>query len=189
MQTVLFPRHLTAAEIEAGIDHVLRSPHDRGILHHIVQRPAVNERVVVTKGVLDCSQGLVGDSWGRRGSWFPRSRKPHPEMQLNIMNWRFALLIAGEPGRVPLAGDQLYVDLELGPTNLPPGTRLSIGSAVVVVTSPPHLGCGKFVKRFGRDAMKFANSEFGRLHNFRGVNAKVVARGEIAVGDAVIKLV
>jgi len=188
MQTALFHPHLTTTEIEAGIEHVLRSRQDHGILHLIVQRPAVNERNVVTKGLLDPSEGLVGDSWVRRGSWSPRSRKPNPEMQLNIMNWRFALLVAGERERVPLAGDQLFVDLELGPGNLPPGSRLSVGFAVIEVTAPPHLGCGKFVKRFGRDAMKFANSEFGRSHNLRGINAKVVTGGGIAAGDTFVKL-
>ncbi len=100
------------------------------------------------------------------------------------MNVRFADLIAGSRDRVPLAGDQLFVDLDLSPGNLPPGTQLSIGSAVIEVTPVPHLGCKKFVERFGLDAMKFANSEFGRRHNLRGINAKVVTGGAISAGVA-----
>jgi MOSC domain-containing protein YiiM len=106
-------------------------------------------------------------------------------MQINIMNARATALVAGSKDRWPLAGDQLYVDLDLSGANLPPGTRLAIGSAVLEVTSQPHTGCAKFVARFGLDAMKFVNSPVGRELNLRGINAKVVTAGTIRVGDDV----
>lgn len=176
---------LTTAEIEAGIDHVLSAPKDKGRLELIVRRPAVDAREVVEEGELDCEQGLRGDNWLTRGSSRTDNGLGHPEMQLNVMNYRFAELIAGSPERVPLAGDQLFVDLDMSPENLPPGTRLSIGDAIIEVTAIPHTGCKKFVARFGLDAMKFANSEFGRRHNLRGINAKVVEPGKVSTGDAV----
>jgi MOSC domain-containing protein YiiM len=108
-------------------------------------------------------------------------------MQLNVMNARAVALIAREEGRWALAGDQLYVDLDLARDNLPPGTRLAIGNAVIEVTAQPHIGCGKFVQRFGVEAMKFVNGTFGRQLNLRGINAKVVQPGIIRVGDTVTK--
>ena len=101
------------------------------------------------------------------------------------MNARVIALIAQEKDRWPLAGDQLFVDLDLSPANLPHGTRLAIGSAVIEVSAEPHTGCKKFVFRFGLDAMKFVNSPVGRSLNLRGVNARVVRPGTISVGDRV----
>lgn len=188
MEDLLFNRHFSAAEIELGIDNVLASPQDNGTVEMIVRRPAVNEREVITDAILDIKTGLVGDNWLTRGSSRTDNGLGHPEMQLNIMNWRFANLIAGSSERVPLAGDQLFVDLNLGSGNLPPGTLLSIGSALIEITAIPHLGCRKFVERFGLEAMKFANSEFGRTHNLRGVNAKVITTGDLSLGDRVRKI-
>lgn len=179
---------LTTAEIEARIDHVLSAPKDEGRLELIVRRPAVNAREVVEEGELDREQGLLGDNWLTRGSSRTDNGLGHPEMQLNVMNYRFAMLIAGSRERVPLAGDQLFVELDLSGENLPPGTRLSIGGAIIEVTAIPHTGCKKFVERFGLDAMKFANSEFGRRHNLRGINAKVIEPGKVRTGDPVKKL-
>lgn len=185
MEVLLFDKHFTTAEIEAGIDHVLASPKDNGILELIVRRPKVNTREVVESGVLDIDNGLLGDNWLTRGSSRSDNGLGHPEMQLNLMNCRFTELIAGSRERMPLAGDQMYVDLDLSPANLPPGTRLKIGEATIEITAIPHLGCKKFVERFGVDAMKYANSEFGRSHNLRGVNAKVVHGGTISTGDSI----
>ena len=68
------------------------------------------------------------------------------------------------------------------------GTRLHVGeNSVIEITKPPHLGCKKFVERFGVDAMEFANCEFGRQHNLRGVNARVIEGGEIVVGAVIRK--
>lgn len=188
MDGILFEKHLTTDEIENAIEHVLAAPKDVGVLEMIVRRPNINARAVVESGVLDTEYGLIGDNWLTRGSSRTTDGKGHPEMQLNVMNYRFAVLVAGSRERVPLAGDQLYVDLDLGKENIPLGTRLSIGSTVIEVTEVPHLGCRKFVERFGIDAMKFANSEFGRSHNLRGINAKVVESGQIETGDVVRKL-
>ena len=185
MDGLLFDKHLTTAEIEAGIPFVLDSPRDEGILQLIVRRPAVDQREVISEGELDVREGLIGDNWLARGSSRTRDGLGHPEMQINVMNYRFAELVAGSAERVRLAGDQLFVDLDLSRHNLPPGAQLSIGSAIIEITPVPHLGCKKFVERFGLEAMKFANSEFGRAHNLRGVNAKVVHAGRISVTDSV----
>ena len=188
MEGTLFRLHLTTAEIEEKIADVLASPKDNGTLEMIVRRPAVNSREVVDSGYLSIENGLVGDNWLSRGSSRTDNGLGHPEMQLNLMNWRFANLISGSRDRVQLAGDQLFVDLDLSSENIAPGTQLSVGDAVIEITAIPHLGCKKFVERFGIDAMKFANSDFGRRHNLRGVNAKVVTSGEVVV-DGRIQIV
>ena len=176
------------AELDAGLQDVVLSPKDAGRLEMIARRPAVGEREVLVDGDLDAAVGLVGDTWAARPSSRTRDRSPHPEMQLNIMNARAIALIAGVRERWPLAGDQLYVDLDLSAANLGAGTRLTIGSAVLEVTAEPHTGCRKFVSRFGVDAMKFVNSPTGRALNLRGINAKVVVPGRIRVGDLVRKM-
>ena len=188
MTTQTDARHLTTAELEAGLEHIRQSPHDQGTLKLIVRRPAVDAREVLDVGHLDAVTGLVGDTWQVRGSSRTEDGAAHPDMQLNIMNARTIALLAQEPARWPLAGDQLYVDLDLSEENLPPGTRLAIGSAVIEVTAQPHTGCKKFMARFGVDAHKFVNSPTGRALHLRGVNAKVVQSGEIHTGDAVRKL-
>lgn len=182
------PRHLTRAELEAKLDTIREAPKDRGVLELIVRRPNVGHREIVEEAELDPAIGLVGDNWSRRGSRRSADGGPHPEMQLNIMSSRVVALVAQEKARWPLAGDQLFVDMDLGAANLPPGTRLQIGTAIIEVTAEPHTGCSKFVERFGVDATKFVNAvEHDALH-LRGINAKVVQRGAIRVGDRLSKL-
>jgi MOSC domain-containing protein YiiM len=103
------------------------------------------------------------------------------------MNARAIALLAQDKSRWPLAGDQLFVDIDLSAANLPPGTKLAIGSAVIQITAEPHTGCRKFAARFGREAIKFVNSRVGKQLNLRGVNAKVVRPGAIKIGDVARK--
>lgn len=176
------------AELEAGLDEIRQAPKHEGVLELIVRRPRIDAREVLETGALDVVEGLVGDSWLTRGSSRTEDGSAHPDMQLNIMNARVIALIAQDKARWQLAGDQLFIDFDLSADNLPPGTRLTIGEAVIEVTPEPHTGCQKFVNRFGGDAMKFVNSAIGRELHLRGINAKVVQSGAIGVGDIVKKL-
>ena len=178
----------TAAALEAGLADVRRAPADHGRVELIVRRPAENEREVVAVGALDRGEGLVGDTWRARSDPPTADGWPDGDMQLTLMSSRVARLVAVRADRWQLAGDQLFVDLDLSEANLPPATRLELGSAVIEITDEPHLGCAKFAARFGRDALRFVNSATGRELRLRGVNAKVVVAGTVRTGDEIRKL-
>jgi hypothetical protein len=180
--------HRTAAELEAGLEAVRRAPREAGVLELIVRRPAVGARETLAEGTLDPARGLLGDNWESRRSMRTPDGSPHPDMQINVMGARAAELVAGPRERWALAGDQLYVDLDLSEENVPPGTRLSLGDALIEVTPQPHTGCAKFRDRFGAEALKLVNSPLGRRLHLRGVNAKVVLGGIIRAGDAVRRI-
>jgi hypothetical protein len=188
------------AQLEAGLDQIHQSPVDCGTVQLIVCRPAVGERRVISEGELSLERGLIGDTWRERTNDSKHDAATDLEMQLTIMNSRAIGLICGHPhlGHLPtgegdiqdrwaLAGDQFYVDLDLSQANLPPGTRLEIGCAVVEVSAVPHTGCKLFAQRYGTDAVKFVNSPVGKQLRLRGLNAKVVRPGKVRVGDVIRK--
>jgi hypothetical protein len=182
--------YLTADVLETGLDHIRQSPTDAGTLELIVTRPAVGVRQVLEVGQLDLVTGLIGDTWSVRRTSSTPDGSPNPDGQLTLMNARAIAIVSGasEPERWALAGDQLYVDLDLSEAGLPAGTRLAIGAAVIEVTSKPHRGCAKFAARYGADALRFVNTGPGRVLNLRGRNARVVTPGTVRRGDMVRRL-
>ena len=173
--------NLFSPDLDEGLAHIRRSPADAGTLDLIVRRPSVGTREVVEVAELYVVVGLVGDSWATRD-------RVDSEAQLNVMNARMAALLAPyEHGRA-LAGDQLYLDLDVTVANLPAGTRLRIGDAVIEITAKPHTGCKKFAARFGAELTRFVNTGEGKRLRLRGVCAKVVTGGTIRRGDGVTKL-
>jgi hypothetical protein len=178
----------TIDQLNAGLDHVRESPGDEGTLQLIVRRPRVDERELLEEGWLDLDTGLAGDCWLTRGSTTTPDGLANPDAQLAVMNARAAALVAGPVERWALAGDQLYLDLDLSRENLPAGSRLAIGDAVIEITSKPHRGCGKFAARFGLEALRFVNTGHGLVLNLRGRNARVVTPGPIRRGDRVRRL-
>jgi MOSC domain-containing protein YiiM len=174
--------------LEKRLDHIREAPADGGTVELIASRPAEDRREILTQAQLDLHEGLVGDTWRSRGSSRTPDGGPNPESQLTLMNARAAAVIAGERERWALAGDQLYVDLDLSLTNLPPGSRVQIGSAVIEFSEEPHTGCAKFSARFGNDALRFVNSPIGRELRLRGANCRVVIPGVVRPGDGIRKL-
>src|SRR2546429_5883659 len=171
--------HLELSTLDAGLAGIAAAPADAGTVELIVRRPAEGEREILTEARLDTALGLVGDRW--------LGPDADPARQVTVMNARVVALLAGSRDRWPLAGDQLYVDLDLSGGNLPVGTWLAIGSAVLVVTEAPHRGCKKFAARFGLDALRFVNNEVAYALRLRGMNARVVRGGVVRSGDAVRK--
>lgn len=182
-------KHLTTAELEAGLDDIRGAPEDDGPVELIVRRPAENERELLAEATLSGEQGLAGDTWRLRAERKTPDLPSEMDKQITIMNSRAAALVAVDPDRRALAGDQIYVDLDLSIDNLPAGSRLQLGSAVVEISAHPHTGCTKFASRFGKDAWRFVNSPVGRQLRLRGLNALVVTGGVVRVGDKARKLV
>ena len=180
--------HLSIKELEAGMDHIRQSPKENGVLKMIVRRPAVDEREAISEGELNTTEGLEGDTWKTRGSSHTTDGSANVNSQITVMNARTIALLAQDEERWSLAGDQLYIDMDLSEDNIPPGTRLAIGTAIVEVSAQPHSGCKKFSARFGVEAMKFVNSPEGKRLHLRGINTRVVQPGTIRVGDVIKKI-
>jgi hypothetical protein len=182
----LMSDHRPLHELRGWLDEIRAAPATKGQIVLIVRRPDVDAREVITHGELCTTNGLIGDNWNAKPTSV--TGLPEPKAQLTLINARAAAAIAGGRDRWPLGGDQLYVDFDLSAENVPPGTRLTVGAAEIEVTDEPHLGCGKFVRRFGIDAQKFVNSVDGRALNCRGINARVVSPGTVQTGDTIRKL-
>jgi MOSC domain-containing protein YiiM len=174
--------HRTADQLEAALEQVRKGPVHAGTLELIVTRPRPSERRILHEGILDLREGMVGDRWS--------ARKKGTDDQITVTGARYTRLIAGsdDPQRWAEAGDQLYVDFDISHTNLPTGSRFAVGEVVLEVTPDPHLGCGKYVRRFGADAMKVANTEEGRELRLRGLHARVIVEGTVRPGDPVRRI-
>ncbi len=178
----------TEEEIEKRYDALPKCPSNNGSLALIVRRPNIDQREIIEQGELSLEEGLVGDNWIRKGSRHTPDGSAHIEQQLTLMSTRALKAITDDETTWPLAGDQLLVDFELSDKELPAGTQLQIGEAVIEISAHPHTGCKKFSERFGKGAIRFVNSKEGRSLNHRGVNAKVITSGKITAGDKIIRL-
>lgn len=177
--------HRTTDELQAMLERIFDAPRDAGPIEMIVRRPGENRREVVESAELSVEHGMVGDDWIYRVGL---DGKPNRHAQLTLMNSRVTDAVAVTRERWPLAGDQIYVDMDISVENLPPGSRIRVGDATVEISEKPHTGCAKFAGRFGKEALRFANVGIGRDHRFRGVNAFVVDGGVVRVGDQITKL-
>ena len=181
-------KHLPLADLQAGLPGILASPVDNGVLRAVVIRPGPGTRTDLESCDLSLAGGAHGDAWAN-GCWKSTDDgRPHPDVQICIMNARCIETIAGERANWSPAGDNLFVDLDLTPENLPAGQRLGIGTAIIEVTDTPHNGCANFTRRYGRDATIFVNKGEGRTLRLRGIYARVVQDGRVSVGDRVIKV-
>ena len=186
MTTQPTPTKLPYATLQAGLDGCRGAPAETGTIELIVCRPEIEERRVLDEAGLTLGGGLIGDNWHVKPS--SRLGRPDPATELTMMSARAAGLIAGPREHWPLSGDQLYVEFDISRANIPPGTRLAVGTAEIEITDQPHTGCGKFIRRFGIDAQKFVNSPDGRALNLRGINARIVRAGTVRTGDVITKL-
>jgi MOSC domain-containing protein YiiM len=177
-------RHRTRVDLEPHLDHLRAAPKEQGEVVLVACRPGPGSRQLLAEGRLDLDEGLVGDGWRtRRGR--TRDGRPDPDKQVTVMSARMAALLDDDPRRQVLAGDQLYLDLDLSVDNLPPGARIAVGGAVLEVTGKAHTGCVKFVRHFGEEAMRFVNGRVGKRLRLRGLNARVVTPGTVRPGDRV----
>ncbi len=175
-------------DLQIGLEEIISSPKQTGTVEMIVSRPKIGTRKILKTAELDQHLGLIGDNWYDRDASSTQKKSPDKELQITIMNSRVIQLITQKHDQWPLAGDQLYIEMDVSRKNLPPGSLLEIGSALLQVSEKPHTGCKKFSERFGLDALKFISSKQGRVLSLRGINASIIKSGIVQTGDKVIKV-
>ena len=181
-------KHRTKAELEAAIDHISKAPKDAAVVALIVARPAHGQRETPQSVQISAQHGVAGDHWSK-GCWLENEQgQPHRDVQINLMSVRAAEAIAGDIANWPAAGNNFFVDIDMSPENLPPKTRLSLGTAQIEITAQANKGCQKFIEHYGRDACVFVNFGPGWARRARGVYARVVKDGQVNLGDALTKL-
>lgn len=154
------------------------SPRDTGRVERIVVRTGPGQRATPDSALFSVERGLEGDSWLADGH-------ARPGNQVSLINVRLLRLIAGGEERMALSGDNLQVDLDLCEENLPVGSLLTIGEAVLEVTPDPHRPCRRFVERFGAlNTKRIARGNRIGLRS-RGVLARVVQAGLVRTGAAI----
>lgn len=179
----------TTSDLEAALDHLRAAPADEGTVTLVVRRPERFEREIVAEAVIDVDDGLLGDNWLSRATSRAIAEGRHRDAMITVMGSRMVGLLADTDEGRALAGDQLYVDLDLSHDNLPAGSRIAVGDEVVLeVSAKPHAGCAKFKARFGEETVAFVNSEEGTRLRLRGLNASVVHGGVVRRGDVVRRL-
>lgn len=168
---------LAFAELCERLATVAPAPRDRGRVALLVTRVHDGRRETPSRVDLTATGGMPGDAWFR-------TKPDQPEAQLAVMQHAVAALLAnGQP--LVLFGDNVFFDLDLSAANLPIGSRLRAGAAVLEVTPKAHNGCSKFSGRFGPDALRFVAHPERRSLNLRGIYLRVVEDGAVAVGDPV----
>ncbi len=168
---------LTAEQLERGLARLAPAPRDRGVITRLLVRHAGGVRELLTETELTVDGGLVGDSWGR-------DPQRDPQAQLAVMQEAVAALIAnGQP--LELAGDNLWLDLDLSAANLPPDSQLRAGTVLLEVTPLPHNGCSKFQSRFGPGGLRLVAQPSTRHLNLRGIYLRVIESGRVKVGDPI----
>lgn len=180
--------HFTLEHLQTQLKKIQASPKDSGSVLLIVRRPVTEEREIITQGRLIPSAGLEGDNWRERGSSSMPDGSANPEAEVTLMNTRVIQALTEDETRWALAGDQFFVDFELSEENIPAGSRLMLGSAILEVSSLPHNGCKKFSARFGVDALKFISMAENKPLRMRGINAKIIQAGEVKQGDLIRKV-
>lgn len=170
-------RHLGRAALEAGIA-ALRAPADRGTVDLLVARGPAGERRLAPEAWLTIGGGMPGDRWVSQ-------TKYGPDYQLATTRSDLARLFAnGQP--LELHGDNLYLTLDLSRDNLPEGTLIRAGEALLVVTAAAHDGCKKWVQRFGLGPMQLNLDPAYRAQRLRGLYLRVLEEGRVRVGDAAV---
>jgi MOSC domain-containing protein YiiM len=163
-------------ELEAGWRSAAALP-ATGRVAAVVVRTGNGAHATPERIELSPERGVHGDRWGEAAT-------PDPEAQVSLIDRRVVeVLVGGDRTRLHVPGDNIVVDFDLDEGSLPVGAQLCLGSAVIEITGKAHTGCAKFRARLGDDALRWVNTHAHRPRRLRGLFARVISAGAVAVGD------
>lgn len=176
------------AELQAALPEVMAAPKDHGIIHSLCLRPEPNQRQMVGQITLTVDQGIPGERW-LTAPWLTLADgTPDPRIQVSVLSTRVMDLVWRNRQTSPHPGDPIVADMDLSQANLPVGSRLQVGTAVIEVSDAFNDGCVKWKTRYGTAAKDWITLPDNRALRIRGILCRVVQNGVLRLSDRLIKL-
>jgi hypothetical protein len=179
---------VTAKELAAALPAILAAPRDAGVTRLLCSRPKPNHRTFPQTLTFTRASGVAGDFESSRPWLTLPDGSPDPRNQVSIMSWQVLDLVWRDRDRVAHPGDNIAVDMNLTAHNLPVGTLLAAGTAILRVSDEPNDGCVKWKVRSGRAAYDWSTRDDHLPLRLRGVYCSVEQDGEMHLGDTLRRL-
>ncbi|MEF3048329.1 MOSC domain-containing protein [Pseudotabrizicola sp. L79] len=179
---------VTMAELMAALPQVLAAPKTDARIDGLCFRPAFNQRQFPDSLTLTRDQGVPGERW-LTAPWMKLpDGSPDPRIQVSILPLRVMDLVWRDREGQPHPGDTIVADLDMSEANLPAGTLLQAGTAVVRVSDAFNDACVKWKVRYGKDAKDWVKAPGHPPLRLRGVLCSVEQDGIVRLGDRLRKL-
>ena len=175
-------------ELQTKIDFINAAPHDRGAIYQLCIRPCEGERLFSDSLNLSVTEGVIGDRWKHHTWMHLQDGSPDPRLQVCILQKRVLDLVWTDRQNTPHPADNIIVDMNLSVSNLPSGSRLQAGSAILEVSDVFNTGCAKWKARYGEASLRWINYSDNRHHRLRGVLCRVISDGQVSHDDVLCKL-
>jgi len=175
----------TKEDLMAALPHVLAAPRDTGPVSMLCLRPAIGQRTFPDRITMTRNQGIPGERWLTTPWLRLPDGAPEPAIQVSILPVRVMNLVWRDRTATPHPGDPIVADLDMSEANLPEGTLLQAGSAVLRVSSVWNDACVKWKVRYGVAAKDWIVAPGHKELRLRGVLCSVETDGEFCLGDVI----
>lgn len=179
--------HVTLAECDAALAHVLAAPKEAAI-ETLCHRPDFGQRDFREALELRVATGIENERWMKHPWMKLEDGSPDPRIQVSILQRRVLDLCWRDRDSVVYPGDTMIADMDLGEENLPAGTRLQAGTAILEVSDVFNTACAKWKVRHGRESFDWINRPENVQHRLRGALCSIVQDGVVRKGDVLTKI-
>ncbi|MDQ1900726.1 hypothetical protein RAH32_09770 [Paracoccus sp. WLY502] len=182
------PTHATASDLARALPHVLAAPKDDARADCLCFRPGFNQRSFPGRLVMTRADGIPGERWGKAPWLKLPDGSPDPRIQVSILPRRVMDAVWLDRENTPHPGDTIICDLDTSEANLPAGTLLQAGTAVLRVSDVFNDGCVKWKVRYGQAAKDWITAPGHPELRLRGILCSVERDGDVHLGDPIRKL-
>ncbi len=181
-------KQATRAELELALPDIFAAPLSETVVETICYRPGFNKRIFPDVIRMTRANGVEGD-YEKSYPWLKLpDGSADPRNQVSLVPLRVLNLVWLDRVNTLHPGDALVADLNTSHENLPIGTLLQVGSAVIGVSDVWNEGCVKWKVRYGREAYDFVSAPEHEMLRLRGIYCWVEKDGEVRAGDKIVKL-
>ncbi|MFT3781378.1 MAG: hypothetical protein QM790_05120 [Nibricoccus sp.] len=179
---------LTFDELNRRYAAIPALPKNDARVEALCVRPDLGAREIREEIDFDPVHGAIGDRWERKTWMYLPDGKPDPRVQIAICNAQVIAMLQELTETNHHPGDTLFTNLDLSHANLPRGSKLQVGNAIIEISDVENDACMKFAKHHGSVVLDWIRLPQNRPLRLRGAFAKVSVGGKVRIGDVIKRI-